>query len=60
MSDFASNVPISRPRKQNWEISWDCNGMVWSNDFGLFFDVQDDQQPIELPIRLPFNSGGVQ
>lgn len=58
MSDFASNVPISRPRKMPWEISWDCNGLVWSNDYGIFFDVQDHQEPIALPSRMPQSGGG--
>lgn len=52
MADFASNVPVSRPRKTGWEVSWDCNGMVWSNDFGLFYEPVDEIIPIRPPSRV--------
>jgi len=52
MANFASNTPISRPRKMPWEISYDCNGLVWSNDWGLFFDAADPLLPIVEPKRI--------
>lgn len=52
MAEFASNVPISRPRNTGWEVSWDCNGMVWNNDYGFFFQPVDDLIPIKKPARI--------
>ena len=57
MSDYVSNVPISRPRNTGWEVSWDCNGLCWSNDYGIFFDVVDDMVPLRKPARMIGRNG---
>ncbi len=49
MSDFASNTPISRPRRVSWTSDWDLNGLQWSFDQGVFYDVQDDMVPLRKP-----------
>lgn len=49
MAEFASNCPISRPRRLPWEIDWDLNGMGWSFDHGMFYQPQDDMVPIRKP-----------
>lgn len=52
MADYASNTPVSRPRNTGWKVSWDCNGMVWSNDYGFFFQPVDEVLPLEKPARI--------
>lgn len=56
MAEFASNTPISGPIKMPWTVNYDCGGLVWSNDYGIFFDVQDEQLPIKTP-AITINQG---
>ena len=53
MSEYVSNVPVSRPRNTGWEVHWDCNGLVWNNDHGFFFQPVDPVLPIKKPARRP-------
>jgi hypothetical protein len=53
MADYASNTPISRPINVGWEVSWDCAGLLWNNDWGMFFQPVDDMVPIALPQTPP-------
>lgn len=52
MADFASNTPVSRPRNTGWDVNWDCNGLVWSNQWGIFFEPVDELVPIRPPARI--------
>ncbi|ACH62131.1 hypothetical protein MYRNA_130 [Mycobacterium phage Myrna] len=52
MADYVSNTPISRPRRMPWEVHWDCNGMVWNNDYGFFFNAVDQMEPLERPAKI--------
>ena len=52
MADFVSNTPVSRPRNTGWDVDWDCNGLVWSNDWGMFFQASDELLPIKTPDRI--------
>lgn len=49
MAEFASNTPISRPINNGWNADADLNGMLWSNDWGMFFPTADELIPISLP-----------
>jgi hypothetical protein len=52
MADYVSNTPVSRPRNTGWEVHWDCNGLVWSNQWGFFFRAGEDLDPIQRPSRI--------
>lgn len=49
MSEFASNCPISRPRKLTWKSIWDIGGMSWSHEYGMFYEPADEMVPIRPP-----------
>ena len=51
MADFAANTPISRPAKVNWSPDWDIGGMMWSYQWGMFYQGTSDNDL--LPIRPP-------
>lgn len=52
MPDFASNTPISRPiLMSEWKADWDVGGMLWSHDFGMFYQGTSNEDL--LPFRLP-------
>lgn len=53
MSDYASNCPISRPRKVDWTISWDLGGMAWSYEWGFFYQTGDGDGDSFAPLRRP-------
>lgn len=52
MADYVSNTPISLPRKMDWKVNWDLNGMVWNNDYGFFFQPNEEVSPIARPARI--------
>ncbi len=49
MADFASNVPISRPRRIDWKSAWDIGGMQWSHEWGMFYQSEDEMTPLRKP-----------
>lgn len=57
MGEFASNCPISRPANVDLQVDWDLNGMLWNNDFGIFFSPVDEMLPLRAPV-LPRNHTG--
>ncbi len=55
MTSYASNSRISRPLGyDDWKADFDFNGILWSNKYGLMFEVEDDYEPIRLP--TPYRS----
>lgn len=52
MADYVSNCPISALVNPGWKPERDIGGMSWSDDNGMFFDVQDEELPIRVPNRL--------
>lgn len=53
MADFASNCPVSGPRGVDWKVHWDLGGMVWSYEWGMFYNTgsTDDMVPMRKPTR---------
>lgn len=47
--EFASNVPVSRPRDTKRKATWDLGGMSWSVDYGMFYEPLDELVPIRKP-----------
>ena len=56
MGEFASNCPISRPVNVELDVHWDMNGILWNNDYGMFFSPVDEMLPMRPPV-LPRNQG---
>jgi hypothetical protein len=57
MADYVSNTPISGPRKIDWKMTWDIGGMAWSHEWGMFYNVGDDDS--NQPMRKPTPPSGV-
>lgn len=57
MADYVSNTPISGPRKIDWKMTWDIGGMAWSHQWGMFYNVSDDDD--NQPMRKPTPPSGV-
>jgi hypothetical protein len=52
MADYVSNCPVSGPRGVRWKAQWDIGGMAWSHEWGMFYDVPDDDPtPMRKPTR---------
>ena len=51
MADYASNGPISGPRRMDWKVAWDLGGLGWSHEWGMFYAVSDTDD--FLPLRRP-------
>lgn len=55
MADYVTNTQISVPLQTGLQADVDLNGVKFSYEHGMFYDVIGEQLPIKLP--PPFEVG---